>query len=69
MSNLQLRSELLTLSSKLSVSRGILSTAQSHASIPVPPNSPAVGLTTLAEAVSAQQDALDHMLKILEKMS
>lgn len=68
MSNIQLRSELITLSSKLTISKGMVGTAQREASNAITPNVPAIGLVNLALAVSAQQDALDQILKILEKM-
>jgi hypothetical protein len=69
MPNPQLQTELYSLKAKLAASKGLISSAQGQASVPVAPNTPAVGLITLAQAVSAQQDALDQIYKLLEKMA
>lgn len=69
MPNPQLQSELFSVKAKLAAAKGLVSSAQGQASTPVAPNTPAVGLITLSQAVSAQQDALNAMYALLEKMA
>jgi len=68
MPNQELRMELINLKTKLSVSKSLVSAAQGQAGIPVIPNAPVLGLTSMGQAVAAQQQALDQIYKILEKM-
>lgn len=69
MPNQQLQIELISLRSKLSVSNALVSAARGQAGLPVTPNAPAVGLTALAQAVAAQQTALEQIQKVLEGMA
>jgi hypothetical protein len=69
MPNQALQIELMNLKAKLSASKGMISTAQGQTGIPVVPNGPVVGLASMGQAVAAQQQALDQIYKILEKMA
>lgn len=69
MTNQQLQIDLMSLQGKLSVSQGLVAGAQGSAGIAVMPNAPVPGLIMLAQAVAAQQKALDEIQKILKKMA
>ncbi len=68
MPNMELQSELISLQAHIAQAEALTASARSQAGIPVPPNGPAIGLTTMAEAVDAQNKVLKKIHKLLEKM-
>lgn len=69
MASNELQTSLINLQATIQRSEALVMAARSQASIPTTPHAPVVGLTVMADALAAQQEAIKKLSELVEALA